>query len=194
LKQLLLTKSLGIQRLSGWTVCGEAGLSCEYATSYSWHWLTGYRKKIYFDGYLPPSKLNVRLERLRAQTKRLNDHHAANPTPGRPPPASPRPTSQVLFNNIATRPTLTALPPVPFLVPAILDTLRVSGTYRSMVEIVPGEADSYCARYLKQSGGIVFTGDSDLLVHDLSSVGAVCFFKDIESTPDGAHTVSLIPR
>jgi len=54
-----------------------------------------------------------------------------------------------------------------------------------VVEIVPGEADSYCARYLKQSGGIVITGDSDLLVHDLSSVGAVCFFKDIESTQNG---------
>jgi hypothetical protein len=48
---------------------------------------------------------------------------------------------------------------------------------------VPGEADSYCARYLKQNGGVVFTGDSDLLVHDLGEKGYVGFFKDIEGCP-----------
>jgi hypothetical protein len=45
---------------------------------------------------------------------------------------------------------------------------------------VPGEADLYCAKYLSQYGGIVLTGDSDLLVHDLGQDGAVSFFKEIE--------------
>ena len=53
-----------------------------------------------------------------------------------------------------------------------------------MTEVVPGEADLYCARYTKRHGGVVFTGDSDLLVHDLGSQGAVSFFSDIESSSD----------
>jgi hypothetical protein len=48
-----------------------------------------------------------------------------------------------------------------------------------MTTVVPGEADMFCAVYLKRYGGIVFTGDSDLLVHDLGSEGAVVFFDDI---------------
>jgi hypothetical protein len=52
------------------------------------------------------------------------------------------------------------------------------------MEVVPGEADLYCAGYLKQHGGIVITGDSDLLVHDVGAYGSVSFFKDIEALPD----------
>ena len=47
--------------------------------------------------------------------------------------------------------------------------------------MVPGEADLYCADYVRTHGGVVFTGDSDLLLHDLGD-GAVCFFKDIDLT------------
>lgn len=56
--------------------------------------------------------------------------------------------------------------------------------YSPLVTVVPGEADVYCATYLCQHGGVVFTGDSDLLVHDLGPAGAVCFFPDLESTPE----------
>ena len=50
---------------------------------------------------------------------------------------------------------------------------------------MPGEADLYCAKYLTHHGGLVFTGDSDLLVHDLGTNGAVSFFKDLGSSADG---------
>jgi len=75
-----------------------------------------------------------------------------------------------------------ALPPIPFLVPAVLEALLGSGQYRDITAVVPGEADLYCAKYLNQYGGVVLTGDSDLLVHDLGEDGAVIFFKDIEAS------------
>ena len=45
--------------------------------------------------------------------------------------------------------------------------------------MVPGEADLYCSKHLSQNGGIVLTGDSDLLVHTLGPAGKVLFFKDM---------------
>lgn len=76
----------------------------------------------------------------------------------------------------ARRPSV--LPPS-FLVPAIVDALRRSGEYTPLTEMVPGEADSFCARKTLFNGGIVFTGDSDLLLHDLGPQGRVVFFEDI---------------
>lgn len=147
-------------------------------------WLTVCSQKIYFDGYLPPSKLDVRLERLRALTKRLNDYHHANPVPCRIPIRAEEPRSEYLSRSERISSNPTTLPPVPFLVPVIIDALGNSETYKSVIEVVPGEADVYCAKYLKQRRGTVITGDSDLLVHDLGAYGSVCFFRDIESLPD----------
>lgn len=92
---------------------------------------------------------------------------------------------------------LTTLPALPFLVPAILEALKASGIYREITETVPGEADLYCAKYLKLHGGIVLTSDSDLLVHDLGSKGTVSFFSDIkpvgEDAPEQLRTQILDP-
>jgi hypothetical protein len=63
---------------------------------------------------------------------------------------------------------------------ACIEALQGSISYRDVVEMVPGEADAFCASYLSKHGGIVLTGDSDLLVHDLGANGSVTFFKDIE--------------
>lgn len=80
---------------------------------------------------------------------------------------------------------LSALPPSPFLVPAVLEALLESSQYLHITEVVPGEADLYCAKHLNQYGGIVLTGDSDLLVHDLGEDGAVSFFKDLDLSTKG---------
>jgi hypothetical protein len=141
-------------------------------------------QRIYFDGYLPPSKLDVRLERLRALTKRLNDYYHANPVPCRIPIRTEETDSEYLSRREPISSSPTTLPSVPFLVPVIIDALGNSETYKAVVEVVPGEADLYCARYLKQHRGTVITGDSDLLVHDLGAYGSVCFFRDIEPFPD----------
>lgn len=89
------------------------------------------------------------------------------------------PTSHELFACPSVPERLTRLPPVPFLVPAILEALWYSAEYRNITKVVPGEADEYCAASLKHNGGIAFTGDSDLLVHDIGQ-GFIVFFKDIE--------------
>ncbi|KAK0111502.1 hypothetical protein ONS95_001857 [Cadophora gregata] len=139
-------------------------------------------KKIYFDGYLPQAKLDVRLERLQSSTHQLTKFHQTSNAPCRSsfPKANDAPLP--VFQGGAVRSGLTTLPAVSFVVPAILEALISSSKYANITEVVPGEADLYCARYLKQDGGIVFTSDSDLLVHDLGLNGAVTFFSDIELT------------
>lgn len=145
--------------------------------------LTSHSKRIYFDGYLPPSKLNVRLERLRTLTGRLNDYYHAYPAPFRVSYSVPETNSKSLLGRTAIRSISATFPAAPFLVPAIMNALSESEIYKDVLEVVPGEADLYCGRYLKQNGGLVLTGDSDLLVHDLGINGSVSFFKDIETSP-----------
>lgn len=65
------------------------------------------------------------------------------------------------------------------MVPAILDAISNS-KYAAVTEVVPDEADPYCARAAKESGGIILTSDSDLLVYDLGEFGAVAFFSSLE--------------
>ena len=72
------------------------------------------------------------------------------------------------------------LPAAPFLVPAVLDVLSSSSQYAEVAEMVPGEADWYCAAAARKSGGMVLTGDSDLLVHDLGPNGGVILFDQLE--------------
>jgi XPG domain containing len=92
-----------------------------------------------------------------------------------------------LFNNGALPSSFTRLPAAPFLVPAIIEALSRCERYAELVEVVPGEADLYCADYLRTHEGVVFTGDSDLLIHELGD-GAVCFFKDIDLSASGNKT------
>lgn len=71
------------------------------------------------------------------------------------------------------------IPALPFLVPAVIEKLQATPKYATITIVQPGEADLYCARYVKEHGGIVLTGDSDLLVHDLGAAGSVAFLKDL---------------
>ena len=147
--------------------------------------LIGCRKKIYFDGFLPSLKLDTRLERLVRQTLQLSQYHSAYSTPCRATFPPLKSSSGGPFNTSSVKSKLSALPPSPFLVPAVLEALLQSSQYGDITEVVPGEADLYCAKYLTQHGGIVITGDSDLLVHNLGKTGAVSFFKDLGSSTDG---------
>ena len=146
--------------------------------------LTGCSKKIYFDGFLPSSKFDIRLERLVVQTRRLTAYHQVHSTPcwhrsiwrlNGIKPEYGKPGVQANALNL----------PPPFLVPAVLEALGESESFQGITSVVPDEADAYCARYVKKNGGIIFTGDSDLLLHDLGSNGAVVFFKDVETYSDG---------
>ncbi|KAH0255753.1 hypothetical protein KCU84_g23099, partial [Aureobasidium melanogenum] len=58
----------------------------------------------------------------------------------------------------------------PFLVPAVIEMLLES-RFSALVSVIPGEADAYCADAARKHGGVIFTSDSDLLVHDLGESG-----------------------
>ncbi|PQE29346.1 hypothetical protein CJF32_00010919 [Rutstroemia sp. NJR-2017a WRK4] len=151
-------------------------------------WLDGLEKggstvkRIYFDGYLPASKFDVRLERLGGNTKQLHDYYNQYPDGLRYQSSSTarQKPSSFPFGFVYPRNSYTKLPALPFLVAACIEALQGSNSYRDIVEMVPGEADAFCASYLSKHGGIVLTGDSDLLVHDLGANGSVTFFKDVE--------------
>lgn len=95
-------------------------------------------------------------------------------------PASPSNPEINLFGKANISSHLAKLPAAPFLVPTVIESLLQSGRYRSLVQVVPGEADQFCADYVRINGGTVMTSDSDLMVYDLGVEGAVVFFKDLK--------------
>ena len=82
------------------------------------------------------------------------------------------------------RPETKPLEAPSFLVPAVIEALRRSKKYKPIVQVVPGEADGYCARTAVEIGGVVITSDSDLLVHDLGA-GGVALLRNIYEDDGG---------
>ncbi|TGO55681.1 hypothetical protein BCON_0088g00120 [Botryotinia convoluta] len=139
-------------------------------------------KRIYFDGYLPPSKLDVRYQRLNRNTQQLEKYHKEYTSGLRYRLSSTNRTIPTSFPFAFSpqRSNFTKLPASSFLVPAIIEALQNSNKYKHLVAIVPGEADTYCASYVSRYGGIILTGDSDLLVHEIGTDSSVSFFQDVE--------------
>ncbi|KAI1498175.1 XPG domain containing-domain-containing protein [Biscogniauxia marginata] len=150
-------------------------------------WLDELRKhditvrKIYFDGYLPPSKWGVRRQRLYDQFQSMRTLLSSHPS------GSARPHED-LFGDLKAEMSLTRifmgqrfsrLPKPPFLVPAVIELLGLSQYWGPLVQVVPGEADMYCAEDVRRNGGTVLTNDSDLLIEDLGPKGTVAFFRDV---------------
>ena len=63
--------------------------------------------------------------------------------------------------------------------PAVLEAICES-QYAAITQVVPGEADLYCAEAARKGNIIIMTSDSDMLVYDLGPLGAVAFFNQIE--------------
>lgn len=167
--------------------------------------LTSNRKRIYFDGFLPPAKLDVRYQRLIRNTQQLEKYHKQYASGLRYRLSSTNRTTSTSFpfGDAPQRPSFTKLPPPSFLVPSIIEALQNSNKYNHLVAIVPGEADTYCASYVSRYGGIVLTGDSDLLVHEIGTDSSVSFFQDVEVTSEAVpwalqsrifHVGSIIKR
>ncbi|KAI5201813.1 hypothetical protein E4T39_04983 [Aureobasidium subglaciale] len=137
-------------------------------------------KAVFFDGLLPLSKQNTRLSRLQSYANQLVTFRALNKEdlPSRMDNAK-SPKSDVLSAVVSSN-RLKALPAPPFLVPAVIEMLFES-RYSSLVSVIPGEADAYCAEAARQYGGVIFTSDSDLLVHDLGESGKVILYRDLET-------------
>ncbi|KAI0003147.1 XPG domain containing-domain-containing protein [Xylariaceae sp. FL0662B] len=138
-------------------------------------------RKIYFDGYLPPGKWSVRRERLLNQSQNMKTLVSSHPS-------GPNKSPEDAFSNLKADVALTRAfgrskrdksPKPPFIVPAVIEALRNYHDWNSLVQVVPGEADMFCAQDVRENGGIVLTSDSDLLVQDLGLKGNVSFFWDI---------------
>ncbi|KAI0150739.1 hypothetical protein GGR57DRAFT_181761 [Xylariaceae sp. FL1272] len=140
-------------------------------------------RRIYFDGYLPPSKWGVRRKRLNSQYLNIKDISMSQPNGSRRLPQDylhPRLTGLAL-TSVSENTGNRSVPQLPFLVPAVLDILKKSTTWWPLCHIVPGEADAYCAQDVKLNGGTVLTTDSDLAISDLGPDGSMSFIDDIRT-------------
>ncbi|QLI70150.1 uncharacterized protein G6M90_00g073130 [Metarhizium brunneum] len=151
-------------------------------------------RKLYFDGFLPRAKLQVRMGRMMRATTRLNRLYVSH--------LQGCPVSCLAADDIEADVDIyrsggadvCPLTDPCFLVPAVLNCLRESTQYRKITEVVPGEADHFCAANVSKYGGVLITSDSDLLVHNLGE-GQVAFFRDLHA--ESGHCfkfLSFAPR
>jgi hypothetical protein len=104
-----------------------------------------------------------------------------------------QPSPSASLSSITPVPTkLSSLPALPFLVPAVIETLSQS-SFQEISYVVPGEADTFCAHHVRRHGGTILTSDSDLLAYDLGLNGSVIFFKDLEevANSDGLRLTGM---
>ncbi|KAL7271322.1 hypothetical protein RUND412_005930 [Rhizina undulata] len=138
-------------------------------------------KKIYFDGHLPYSKRPVRLERLGSCLSKLQTYYKLHPSVRSSKSQQQRHIPNVLEADSPYSPRVSPLSAPPFIVGVTIEALGRS-RFAEQVRTVPGEADSFCARDAVEYGGIVLTGDSDLLLFSSSSERkewGVIMFKDL---------------
>ncbi|KAL1870549.1 hypothetical protein VTK73DRAFT_2557 [Phialemonium thermophilum] len=152
---------------------------------------------IYFDGYLPDSKIHERRNRLFDLSNNLRSYFSVYPN------GVPAGLELDEGRTVAPFPALkgsgpTRRLPIPaFAVPAIIEALIRSPSYGSRTRVVPGEADAFCAMHARLQGGTIITSDSDLLIYDLGPDGSVVFFADIdlrtESLAESVIAAEYIP-
>ncbi|KAI1074595.1 XPG domain containing-domain-containing protein [Whalleya microplaca] len=141
-------------------------------------------RKIYFDGYLPPAKWNTRRQRLLKQSQKMKGFVYSHPlgSPRSPVDAFGSLKAEILLTRAFGWYKDEKTPRPPFLVPAVIEALRSHLNWNSITQVVPGEADIFCAQDVREKGGIVLTSDSDLIIHDLGPKGSVSFFWDVVET------------
>ncbi|KAI4142144.1 MAG: hypothetical protein LQ341_003291 [Variospora aurantia] len=153
---------------------------------------------IYFDGFLPVHKRPTRQARLELSLKGLVKTYNLFPggfSVGAVSPHTPSPSwnpDQLFHSPLPLSSFHRHLPAPPFLVPAVLDGLAES-RYSSITDVVPAEADVYCALAAFKLGGTILTSDSDLLVFDLGPKASVVFFNTLSiSTLDSDSAAGSI--
>ncbi|KAL9021707.1 MAG: hypothetical protein Q9185_001071 [Variospora sp. 1 TL-2023] len=146
---------------------------------------------IYFDGFLPVHKRPTRQARLELSLKGLVKTYNLFPagfSVGAVSPHAPSPSwnpDQLFHSPLPLSSFHRHLPAPPFLVPAVLDGLAES-RYSSITDVVPAEADVYCALAAFKLGGTILTSDSDLLVFNIGPKASVVFFNTLSiSALDG---------
>jgi hypothetical protein len=138
-----------------------------------------FREAIFFDGSLPVSKRDVRLERLERSRQELANFRAAHPALSI---SSVRKELSLIASWDAGQrrglPIQGLLPNPPFLSPCVAEAL-LSDCDMPPTRTVPEEADTACARLAQSSGAAILTDDSDLSLFDLGSEGSVLWLRDL---------------
>lgn len=176
--------------------------------------LTIPRKGICFDGALPISKRHTRLSRVEKSRKKLELCRrqvlpARTRTDMRREMSSETIFAQIWNSGRSLPARWKNLPENPFMVSAVFEDLcnrwsrecvrsefhyQLDGTLRpdefqypwaNVTVMVPGEADTECARLAKSTKSAILTSDSDLLVHDLGNQGSVVFLNSLLLTEEG---------
>lgn len=129
-------------------------------------------------------KTDERISRLEAAS--LKSHGLKQAIPGGFPPIKPQ-NHSISNSYQSERPSTTSdlLNPASFLVNAVIEALFRDADLSAITRIVPGEADPYCASDARERNAVILTSDSDLLLYDLGTDGAVLFLKHIVPIDDG---------
>lgn len=134
---------------------------------------------IYFDGHLPADKLPVRKSRAFRRTTELGSLYRSNPLGCCGSFLNPHDADDSRCYTSPRPKHRHAVPQNPFTVQAIIDTLKLSRQYSAVTQLVPGEADAFCAEAARKTrDAVILTSDSDLLLYDIGN-SCVLFLDDI---------------
>lgn len=160
------------------------------------------RDSILFDGALPASKKDVRIDRLQSYIARLKAFKKTSSSGLSSPSSSYSMMTTTLTTGGSAR---KSLPPPPFLVFAVVEEL-VRSKYANVTFVVPGEADPFCvvaaadaAAAQAMISGVqeaaspitIFSDDSDLIVFEAGAQTRVVPFRDLTVTEMGETTKIL---
>jgi hypothetical protein len=142
-------------------------------------------KHIFFDGSMPLSKGVVRLRRMEKLRLDLDVHRKLRTEPfdNEHGSTSMGDLDAALWALRRTSPQQLLWAPPPFMVASVIETLcATQSPWKTRVQVVPAEADVYCALAARQSTEVVaiVTNDSDLAVHDLGDNGQVMLIHSME--------------
>ncbi|KAB8228209.1 XPG domain containing-domain-containing protein [Aspergillus alliaceus] len=172
------------------------------------------KERICFDGALPSRKRETRLSRLEKSRKKLELLRSKTQS-GLQRLSGPSDRCAIILGNVLrSRPlpaTYNDLPDNPFIVPTVFEDLKYRWNreniltaasdilcvhsvelegfpWAGITEMVPGEADAYCASTAKHTSCSILTNDTDLLLYDLGPQGSVIFLDSIEIVGGNPHT------
>lgn len=160
------------------------------------------RDSILFDGALPASKKDVRIDRLQSYIARLK---AFKKTSSSALSSSSSSYSMMMTTTMTTGGSARkSLPPPPFLVFAVVEEL-VRSKYANVTFVVPGEADPFCVVAAAEAAAAqamisgvqeaaspitIFSDDSDLIVFEAGAQTRIVPFRDLTVTEMGETTTT----
>lgn len=147
--------------------------------------------EIYFDGALPPYKRQTRLDRLLSYVSRLRAYKSRLDEVEK----KTRGSSHLLGDTYNQAAAIKALPPPPFLVPAVLEVLLKS-QHAQNTYVVPDEADGFCVAAVNLAREsncpdkfFVFTNDSDLILYEYQRTTTVVTIDEMRESEAGNSKV-----